>query len=63
MFFQQYLIDSAVPGPWLYHGSVITDQDPIELVKFCIRGKILDILPKEIPYQIEVASLSYIFIN
>ena len=56
MWFQNYLLESAVSGPWQFHSSLVTDQDPIEIARMCVWEKMLDHLPEEIPYQIKIVS-------
>lgn len=53
-----YLFEGAKPGQWQYHSEVLTDQGPEEMCINTIRGKLLQHLPKEVPYsmtqQIEI---------
>ena len=56
-YIQNYLITNAQPGHWQYHDSVLTDQDPVDIAKLCVREKLLDHLPKEIPYGITIVSI------
>uniref|UniRef100_A0A671RIY9 GTPase Era, mitochondrial n=1 Tax=Sinocyclocheilus anshuiensis TaxID=1608454 RepID=A0A671RIY9_9TELE len=54
----KYLFDGAKPGQWQYHSEVLTDQGPEEMCINTIREKLLQHLPKEVPYgmtqQIEI---------
>ena len=54
---QNHLLDTAQPGAWLYHSSMVTDQDPIEMARMCVQEKLMDNLPVEIPYKLSVVSL------
>ncbi|XP_035209494.1 GTPase Era, mitochondrial-like [Stegodyphus dumicola] len=51
---RRYLLNEAVPGKWMYHSSVVTDQHPHELALMIVREKLLDYLPEEIPYNINL---------
>ncbi|ELT92607.1 hypothetical protein CAPTEDRAFT_105319, partial [Capitella teleta] len=51
---KSYLLDSAKPGNWLYHSSLITDQHPIEMARLCVWEKVLDYAKNDIPYKIIV---------
>uniref|UniRef100_A0A8C2GZ98 GTPase Era, mitochondrial n=1 Tax=Cyprinus carpio TaxID=7962 RepID=A0A8C2GZ98_CYPCA len=55
---KKYLFDGAKPGHWQYHSEVLTDQGPEEMCINTIREKLLQHLPKEVPYsmtqQIEI---------
>lgn len=48
---QKYLFDGAKPGQWQYHSEVLTDQGPEEMCINTIREKLLQHLPKEVPYS------------
>ncbi|XP_050411460.1 GTPase Era, mitochondrial isoform X2 [Patella vulgata] len=48
---KEYFVKTAKPGDWHYHSSLVTDQNPQELAMSCVWEKLLDYLPKEIPYQ------------
>ncbi|MBN3308367.1 ERAL1 GTPase, partial [Amia calva] len=49
---KRYLVSVAKPGPWLYHSEVLTDQNPEEICINMVRGKLLEHLPQEVPYNI-----------
>ncbi|XP_016380848.1 GTPase Era, mitochondrial-like [Sinocyclocheilus rhinocerous] len=55
---KRYLFEGAKPGQWQYHSEVLTDQGPEEVCISTIREKLLQYLPKEVPYsmtqQIEI---------
>lgn len=44
------------PGDWLYPAEMVTNQQPSQLAITCIQEKLLDHLPKEIPYVIDVVN-------
>ncbi|XP_013789808.1 GTPase Era, mitochondrial-like [Limulus polyphemus] len=49
-----YFLETAHPSSWLYHCSMVTDQSPLEVVQMAVREKILEYLPKEIPYNLNL---------
>ncbi|KAK7173467.1 hypothetical protein R3I93_003323 [Phoxinus phoxinus] len=55
---KRYLFEGAKPRQWQYHSEVLTDQGPEEVCNNTIREKLLQNLPKEVPYtmsqQIEI---------
>ncbi|RXN23535.1 GTPase mitochondrial-like protein [Labeo rohita] len=55
---KRYLFEGAKPGQWQYHSEVLTDQGPEDVCINTIREKLLQYLPKEVPYsmtqQIEI---------
>ncbi|XP_051749054.1 GTPase Era, mitochondrial [Ctenopharyngodon idella] len=55
---KRYLFKDAKPRQWQYHSEVLTDQGPEEVCINTIREKLLQYLPKEVPYtmtqQIEI---------
>lgn len=52
---QEHLYQAAQPGRWIYNSSVVTDQNPHEMVIACLRGKLLDMLEKELPYSVKIS--------
>ncbi|KAF4012154.1 hypothetical protein G4228_003887 [Cervus hanglu yarkandensis] len=50
---KQYLLAQAQPGPWEFHSEVLTSQTPEEICANMIREKLLEYLPKEVPYNIQ----------
>ncbi|XP_074642464.1 GTPase Era, mitochondrial-like [Tubulanus polymorphus] len=52
--FKEYLLSCSKPGDWLYHSSLLTDQDPWEIAKQSVLEKLLDHLPQEVPYNIDL---------
>jgi GTP-binding protein Era len=55
-FFQRYLFSRTKAGAWMFHRNFVTDQYPQEIAEMCIREKMLEYLPDEIPY-------SYLMVN
>uniref|UniRef100_A0A8C5PLI5 GTPase Era, mitochondrial n=1 Tax=Leptobrachium leishanense TaxID=445787 RepID=A0A8C5PLI5_9ANUR len=49
---KKYLLTLAKPGEWEYHSDVVTTQTPQEICDNTIREKLLEYLPKEIPYGV-----------
>ena len=37
----------------MYHSSVVVDENPIHVAKQIVWEKILEVLPKAVPYQIQ----------
>lgn len=50
---KQYLLSQAHPGPWEFHSGVLTSQMPEEICANFIREKLLEHLPKEVPYSVQ----------
>lgn len=51
---RDYLLSQAVPGNWEFHSSLVTDQDPLVLARDLLWEKLLEILPEEVPYKIQI---------
>lgn len=52
---KDYLLSAAQPGRWLFHSSLVTDQDPYEIAIATVREKLLNTLPDEIPYNVSIS--------
>ncbi|CAF0736882.1 unnamed protein product [Adineta ricciae] len=48
---RNYLFSRTQSAPWMFHRNFITDQYPQEIAEMCIREKMLEYLPDEIPYN------------
>lgn len=48
------MLGCAKPSDWLYHSSLVTDQDPQDIAKMCVWEKLLDHLREEIPYNLQL---------
>uniref|UniRef100_A0A1I8GUR8 G domain-containing protein n=2 Tax=Macrostomum lignano TaxID=282301 RepID=A0A1I8GUR8_9PLAT len=49
---RDYLFSIALPRPWLFHSSCLSDMEPLDLVRMCIWARCLDLLPQEVPYRL-----------
>ncbi|KAL0994407.1 hypothetical protein UPYG_G00121830 [Umbra pygmaea] len=49
---KRYLVLAAKPGSWHYHSDVLTDQTPEEVCYNAVREKLLEYMPKEVPYTV-----------
>uniref|UniRef100_A0A0X3PE27 GTPase Era, mitochondrial n=2 Tax=Schistocephalus solidus TaxID=70667 RepID=A0A0X3PE27_SCHSO len=50
---RDYLLGRAKPGrQWILSPALLTDQEPTELVKMCVRAHCLEKLPQEVPYAL-----------
>lgn len=52
MALRQVLEDSAVPAPWQYPASMITDQDPYQMATLTVREKFMDKFKYQLPYNL-----------
>ncbi|CAF1514267.1 unnamed protein product, partial [Adineta steineri] len=48
---RKYLFSRTKAAPWMFHRNFVTDQYPQEIAELCIREKMLEYLPEEIPYS------------
>ncbi|KAJ8922984.1 hypothetical protein NQ315_001532 [Exocentrus adspersus] len=49
---KDYLINQAKPGKWMFPEQVWTDQSHEQIITNSVKGKLLDFLPQEIPYNL-----------
>ncbi|XP_028045451.1 GTPase Era, mitochondrial [Monomorium pharaonis] len=49
-----YLLDTAKPRAWEYEGHIYTDNTCEDIIRLTVRAKLMDILPNEIPYRLQV---------
>ncbi|KAF4524259.1 hypothetical protein B566_EDAN008807 [Ephemera danica] len=50
---KEFMLTHAVPGGWVSLRNEFTDQRPREIAEMAVREKLLDHLPKEVPYNIK----------
>lgn len=55
-FVQDYLLSKAQPGQWRYDAGEVTREKPSDLAEMCIREHMLELLPEEIPYVVNIVS-------
>ncbi|XP_042904111.1 GTPase Era, mitochondrial, partial [Parasteatoda tepidariorum] len=51
---RNYLFSQAIPHDWMYPDSLVTDQHPHDIALMIVREKLLEYLPQEIPYQVQM---------
>ncbi|GFT46662.1 GTPase Era, mitochondrial [Nephila pilipes] len=51
---RNYLLNEALPKNWMYHNNIITDQHPHDIALTILREKLLEYLPEEIPYVLDL---------
>ncbi|XP_065209854.1 GTPase Era, mitochondrial [Planococcus citri] len=56
---KMYLLNSAIPGPWLFDKTTVTDQDEVTVVENVVFSKLLEYLPNVVPYNLK-ATLEYL---
>ena len=49
---KRYLFSRARPNEWIFTRNMMTDQMPQEMAEMCVREKMLENLPNEIPYEL-----------
>lgn len=53
---QEYLLSQSKEGRWIHNSSMVTDQKPQEIAIMAVREKLLEYLPEEIPYNLNLVS-------
>lgn len=53
---KRYIFSRAKPGKWMFGRSMVTDQMPQEIVEMCVREKMLENLPDELPYELDLVT-------
>lgn len=51
---RRYLFSRAQPGKWMFARNFVTDQLPRDIALLCVREKMLENLPQEIPYLLHL---------
>lgn len=51
---RNFLLQSAKPSEWMYPLELVTDQNPHELATLIVREKVLNHLPRDVPYNLSV---------
>ena len=51
---KRYLLSRARPGNWVFNRSMMTDQMPQDIAEMCVREKLLENLPGEVPYLLHI---------
>lgn len=51
---REYFLNQARPGDWDYHSDVLTDLDPHLVAQQCVWEKLMEHLPHEVPYNIDI---------
>lgn len=54
VFFQNYLLGAAYPSEWLYEPTTFTDQSEVKIIEDAVKSKLLEYLPQEVPYIVDV---------
>lgn len=49
-----YLLDLAKPRDWQYEGHIYSNNKCEDIIQQTVRAKLMDMLPNEIPYSLEV---------
>ncbi len=49
---KRYLLSRGRPGKWIFTRNMLTDQMPQEMAEMCVREKMLENIPNEIPYEL-----------
>ncbi|XP_054711521.1 GTPase Era, mitochondrial-like [Uloborus diversus] len=56
---RNYLLSEVVPGNWPFSDNMVTDQHPHEIALMTVREKLLEYLPQEIPYAVDLYVASW----
>ncbi len=51
---KRYLLTRGKPANWIFSRELLTDQMPQEMAEMCVREKMLENIPNEIPYELGI---------
>lgn len=51
---RNYLLMKTYPGHWIYPATAYTDKNPVHIIEEAVRSRLLEHLPQEIPYSLDV---------
>lgn len=51
---RDFMLNEALPRDWVYPSTLVTDQHPHEIALTTIREKLMEYLPEEIPYKLDL---------
>lgn len=51
---KDYLIQNAKPGEWIFPQTTWTDQSTQLIIENTVKAALLDFLPQELPYDMQV---------
>ena len=48
------MLHKTYPGKWIFSPEAFTDQNPVIIIEEAVRSKLLEHLPEEMPYTLNV---------